>query len=161
MWQVESEIQKLMAFAQDRQIEMEDVVELVSENLEIDVFEIINAIGEGKKQQAADLIQKFIKTDVSSDEKSSIIQLNALLSEQMRSLAITQDFIKSRISDAEIVKRTGWKSGRVYIMKKIAGRLSPQKVIQTLPKLEALDGELKTSQTPPRVLLDMILAQIF
>src|SRR3989344_4332704 len=50
LWQTESEIKKLIAHAAGRQIEMEDVRELVPENLEVDVFQIINAIGEGKKQ---------------------------------------------------------------------------------------------------------------
>lgn len=161
LWQADSEIKKLMAYAQGRQIEIEDVQAIVPENLEVDAFEIINAISEGKKSQALNLMQKFLRADSASDEKTAVIHLNALLSDQMRSLAITQDFIKSKISDTEIIKRTAWKSGRLYIMKKLAGRLRPQKVLTTLPKLEALDEELKTSQTSPRVLLDMILAQIF
>ncbi|KXK30251.1 MAG: DNA polymerase III subunit delta, partial [Bacteroidetes bacterium OLB12] len=69
---------------------MEDVRELVPENLEVDVFEIINAIGDGKKQEALRLMQEFLLTDSAADEKGSVIQLNALLSDQMRGLAITQ-----------------------------------------------------------------------
>jgi len=60
-----------------------------------------------------------------------------------------------------LIKKSGWKSGRVYIMKKIASRFSSAKILETMKKLEALDEELKTSQTPPRVLLDMIVAQMF
>ena len=161
LWQTESEIKKLIAHAAGRQIEMEDVRELVPENLEVDVFQIMNAIGEGKKQEALGLMQEFLLADSASDEKGAVIQLNALLSDQMRSLAITQDFIKSKIGDDEIVKQTGWKSGRIYIMKKIAGRLSPVKILETMKKLEALDEELKTSQSPPKVLLDMIVSQMF
>lgn len=181
LWQADSEIKKLMAYkgfsnlapspsdgegrgevgTTARLIELEDVRELVPENLEVDVFEIINAIGDGKKQEALRLMQEFLLTDSAADEKGSVIQLNALLSDQMRGLAITQDFIKSKIGDEEIARQTGWKSGRVYIMKKNAGRLSPIKVFETMKKLEALDEELKTSQTPPKVLLDMIVSQIF
>lgn len=161
LWQADSEIKKLMAYASGRQIELEDVQAIVSENLEVDAFEIINAIGEGKKQLVMDLMQEFLRADSAGDEKAGILQLNALLSDQMRSLAITQDFIKSKVSDTEIIKRTAWKSGRLYVMKKISAHLSSSKVLETMKKLEALDEELKTSQTPPRVLLDMILAQVF
>lgn len=161
LWQAESEIRKLMTYARGRQIEIEDVKALVSENLEIDVFEIINAVGENKKQVALDLMQKFLEKDAATDEKSAVIQLNALLSDQMRSLSITQDLLKSKITDDKLAKITGWKSGRIYIMKKIAARFSSSKILETMKKLEALDEELKTTQTPPRVLLDMIVAQIF
>lgn len=161
LWQANSEIKKLMAYAQGRQIEIEDVQAIASENLEVDAFEIINAIGEGKKQLALDLMRSFLEHGSASDEKAGILQLNALLSDQMRSLAIAQDFIKCKVSDTQIIKRTAWKSGRLYIMKKISAHLSSSKVLETMKKLEALDEELKTSQTPPRVLLDMILAQVF
>ncbi|MCL5009174.1 MAG: hypothetical protein M1400_02420, partial [Patescibacteria group bacterium] len=55
---------------------------------------------------------------------------------------------------------TGWKPGRLFVVKKIASRFAAPKVWQTLFKLEALDTELKTSSTPPRVLLDLILSQL-
>ena len=161
LWQTESEIQKLLDLAKGRQVEQEDVVAVVPENLEVDAFEIINAIGEGKKQKALDLMQIFLKAETASDEKGGVIKLNALLSDQMRSIAIIQDFERVKAPDTEIIKQTGWKSGRVYIMKKIALRLPKAKVLETMKKLEALDEELKTSQTPPRVLLDMIVTQIF
>ncbi len=161
LWQAQSEIKKLLAFAAGRPIEIEDVRELVPENLEVDAFEIINAIGEGNRQKTFYLMREFLRADSASDEKAAVIQLNALLSDQMRSLAITQDFLKNKTPDETIIKDTGWKSGRLYIMKKISSQLKSIKVLETMKKLEALDGELKTTQTPPKVLLDLILAQIF
>lgn len=161
LWQAESELNKLMAYAAGRQVEVEDVQAIVPVNLEMDVFEITNAIGEGQKQKTFNLMQQFISQEAAGDEKSAVIQLNALLSEQMRSLAIILDFMKSKVSDGEIIKQTGWKSGRLYIMKKNSARLALPKIQETMKKLEALDEELKTSQMPAQVLLDLILAQIF
>ena len=45
-------------------------------------------------------------------------------------------------------------------MKKIAVRFKPKTVLEFLTKLEALDEELKTSSTPPKVLLDLIVSQL-
>ena len=56
---------------------------------------------------------------------------------------------------------TGWKSGRLFVMKKAALRFAPKKIMETLQKLSSLDEELKTSQTPPKVLLDLIISQLF
>ena len=160
LWQADSEIKKLIAFAAGKEIAKEDVVELVSENLEVDAFQITNAIADKRKSEAFSLINKVLKDQNPSDEKGGVIQLNALLSEQFRNVAMVQDFLNRKIGDEEILRQTAWKSGRLYIMKKIAERFQPKKVLETLTKLGAMDEELKTSQTPPRMLLDLILAQI-
>ena len=46
-------------------------------------------------------------------------------------------------------------------MKKISDRFDQAKVVETLSKLASLDEEIKTSQMPPRVLLELILGQLF
>jgi vacuolar-type H+-ATPase subunit I/STV1 len=180
LWRADSEIKKLMAYkgfpnlspsqsggegrgevgTKAIPIEPEDVRELVAENLEVDAFQITNAIADKLKQEAFLLINKFLKDQNASDEKGGVIQLNALLSEQFRNVAMVQDFLSHKTDDEEILRQTAWKSGRLYIMKKIAERFQPKKVLETLNKLGAMDEELKTTQTPPRMLLDLILAQI-
>jgi DNA polymerase III delta subunit len=119
----------------------------------------LHALAE-KDKRALELISKFLQEQTASDEKGSIIQLNALLSEQFRNVYMAQEFLAGKTSEADILDKTGWKSGRLFIMKKIAARFKPQTISETLSKLAALDEELKTSQTPPRVLLDLILAQL-
>ncbi len=161
LWQVENEINKLLAFAHGREITEADVKLLVENNLEIDVFLITNAIGEGDKALAWQLMEKFIILENESEEKGGIIHLNALLSEQMRNLLVIQNSLEQKASDAEILSLTGWKPGRLFILKKLAQKIKSAKILEILPKLEALDEELKTSQTPPRVLWDLIMAQIF
>ncbi len=158
LWQADSEIRKLIAYANGQEIKEADVNNLVSENGEVDVFKIINAIGDHNKQAALELIGKFLSE---GDTKAQIIQLNALLSEQFRNIYALSDLLARKISDDKILSLTAWKSGRLYVLKKIAGRFKPDIVKQTLNKLAALDKELKTTSTPPRVLLDLILAQLF
>ena len=55
----------------------------------------------------------------------------------------------------------GWKSGRLFIMSKVAARFSATSVLGLLAKLKALDEELKTGSVPPRVLLDLIITQLW
>jgi DNA polymerase III delta subunit len=161
LWQVNNEIEKLIAYAGSKTITEVDVQLLIEANLEIDAFEITNAIGEGNKSLTLALMAKFIGGENENEEKSGIIHLNALLAEQMRNLLLIQNCIENKYSDAQILDLTGWKSGRIFILKKLAQKIKPAKILGILPKLEALDEELKTSQTPPRVLWDLIVAQIF
>ena len=160
LWQAESEIRKLLAFAGNKEIREQEVAELVLENGEVDVFDLTNAIADNQKQKALALLHNFLKQQTGSDEKGTIIQLNALLSEQFRNVAMIQSFINSKTSESEILEQTGWKSGRLFVIKKVAARFPAKKVLETLNKLEALDLELKTSSTPPRVLLDLIVSQL-
>jgi len=161
LWQADSEIQKLLACSSAGEISENDVNNLVSENLEIDGFKITNAIGDGRKQEALDLIGHFLSEQTGSDEKGSIIQLSALLAEQFRNVAMVQDFSARHTPESEILEKTGWKSGRLFVMKKISSKFPSKKVMEFLKKVEALDTELKTTQTPPKVLLDLIVAQLF
>ncbi len=160
LWRVESEIQKLLAYANGQEIQPNHVEALVYEEIPIDALEITNALGEKNKQRVLTLMHGFLNADTASDEKAGAIQLSALLAEQLRSVAIVQDFLHARVPESVILEKTGWKSGRLFIMKKVAS-LYPQKTITgTLVKLDALDTELKTSSVPPKVLLDLIVGQL-
>ncbi len=160
LWQADSEIQKLIAYAGTGEISVSDVLALVSENVEVDVFDLTNAIADNQKQKALELLHGFLKDQAGSDEKGAIIQLNALLSEQFRNVYVVQDFLSRKTAETEILDKTGWKSGRLFVIKKIATKFPPKKVLELLNKLAALDEELKTSSTPPRVLLDLIVSQL-
>ena len=157
----DSEIRKLLAYSQNKMISPESVKELVSENGEVEVFDLTNALGEGDKLRSVSLMHRFLKDLSFVDEKSAVIQLNALLSEQFRNIYMVQNFLEQKVSEDKILEQTGWKSGRLFIMKKMAGKYPSLKIRETLSKLQSLDQELKTSQTPPRVLLDLIIAQLF
>ena len=161
LWQADSEIKKLITFAGQAEITAGDVKELVGENSEVDVFDLTNAIADNQKQKALELLHGFLKKAMGSDEKGAVIQLNALLSEQFRNVAMVQDFLAAKKSESQILDTTGWKSGRLFIMKKIASKFSAKKVLEFLNKLAALDEELKTSSLPPKVLLDLIVIQLF
>ncbi len=161
LWQADSEIQKLLAFAEGGEISRQAVLDLVPENAEVDVFDLTNAIADNQKQKTMELLGRFLKEQTGGDEKGSIIQLNALLGEQFRNVAIVQDFMAVKKPENEILDATGWKPGRLFVMKKIASRFPAKKIIDLLNKLEALDEELKSSSIPPRVLLDLILSQLF
>lgn len=161
LWQADSEIQKLKAYANGKGVTQGDVEQMVGETREADTLSIVNAIAEQDKFAALSMVKTFLQTDVASDEKSRIIQLSALLAEQFRSIFMVQGFLKEGITESEILQKTGWKSGRLFMVKKTAVRFAEKKVSDLLHKLEMLDEELKSSNTPPSVLLDLILVQLF
>ncbi len=159
LWQAHNEIKKLLALGEGTFDEVL-IEESVSQQSEPDVLAIVNAIAEGKKQEAMTQLQEFISAGAAAGEKESIIHISALLSEQFRNVAMIQSFQKSGAREQDILDSTGWKSGRLFVISKIANRFDQKKVLEALEKLSLLDEELKTGNTPPRVLLDLILVQL-
>lgn len=161
LWQAENELQKLACHAAGAEITEADVASLVNLNEEVDAFELTNAIADGNKQKALFLMDRFLRQQSGGEEKGAVIQLNALLAEQFRSVAIVHDLIVQKKSEVEMLEILGWKSGRLFIMSKVAARFSATSVLGLLAKLKALDEELKTGSVPPRVLLDLIITQLW
>lgn len=160
LWQADAELRKLAAYTIGREINVEDIELLVFKNESSDVFDLTNAIAEGQKYQALFLMHKLLGLQTGAEEKTAIIQLSALLAEQFRSVAMVQSFLHDHKNEDAILELTGWKSGRLFMMKKVAQKFTPVKVLDFLNKLKALDEELKSSSIPAKVLLDLIVSQL-
>lgn len=155
----QNELEKLKQYSAEDLI-TEKAVELLVEPITgVDVFELLNAIATKNRKQALSLLQNYFATET-ADEKANAIKVVALLSDQFRSLLIALDFTARHLPDAEILKLTGWKSGRLFIMKKLSKNFSIKQVSSALAKLGNLDRELKTGSMPPHVVLDLIIADI-
>lgn len=161
LWQTDAEIRKLVALAAGREISSDDVEALVSAEIEVEGIEIANAIADNQRRKTLELVDRFLKNMAGTDQKTGVIQLCALLAEQFRNLAALRDFLSRQVPESKILELTGWKPGRLFVLKRVVSHFSADKIWQTLNKLEALDEELKTSSTPPRVVLDLILSQLF
>ncbi len=155
----QNEIEKLKHFASGKSITAEMVGELVVSVSGVDIFALLNAIATKNRKQALILLQNYFDTET-ADEKANAIKVAALLSDQFRSLLIVVDSNERRMPDEAILEITGWKSGRLYIMKKLSRNFTAQQLKQALSKLENLDRELKTGSMPPHVVLDLIIADM-
>ncbi|HMQ01649.1 MAG TPA: hypothetical protein PKD79_01090 [Candidatus Doudnabacteria bacterium] len=153
------ELLKLSSYAGKEAITTAMVEELTAQDLNIDLFALLNFIGAKNKQQATKLLQNYFE-NTGEDEKTSTIRLVALLSDQLRSMLIVKDLSSQGLSDAGILQATGWKSGRLFIMKKLGSNFTVEQLQKALTKLYSLDKELKTSTLPPRVIINMIVAVI-
>lgn len=159
----QSELQKLKSYAASEVNSgavTKEMVALLTETASgVDVFALLNAIATKNKRLALQMLETFFETET-ADEKANAIKVTALLSDQFRSLLIAIDSDNRRIPDEAILKMTGWKSGRLFIMKKLSRNFTAPKVQQALSKLDNLDKELKTGSMPPHVVLDLIIADM-
>jgi len=159
LWQFDTELRKLGAYAGEQAITQEMIDELATKNTETEAWDITNALAERNTKQAFVAMEKFF-SDQSTDDKAKTIQLNALLADQFRNILLVQDFLTRKVPDNVILEQTGWKSGRLFIMKKLAGKFKPAQLLSILDKLERLDIESKTTTAPGQTILQLIVAQL-
>lgn len=157
---VHNEIQKLLTYADGQEITEDMVKALVRNNAVPQVWDIIDAVGKRQPALVLSIMQRYLDSDGNSDEKAKIIQLNALLADQFRSLLLVKSAQSIGMPDDIILEKTEWKSGRLFVMKKLSAPFQEKALVSLLTKLEALDVELKSSSVPPKVLVDLIVSQI-
>ncbi len=159
LWQVDSELRKLAAYVGDKPIDRAAVDLLTTKNTELEAWDITNALADRNMPGAFLAMEQFFANDA-LDDKAKTIQLNALLADQFRNILLVQDFTGRRVPEAAVLEQTGWKSGRLFIMKKLAGKFQTRQLLSILDKLERLDIELKTTTTPGQAILQLIMAQL-
>lgn len=155
----QNELAKLNSFAGGKTITSVMVSELTESISGVDVFELLNAIATKNKKLALQMLEQHFATET-TDEKTTAIKMTALLADQFRSLLIATDATNRNLPDAKVLELTGWKSGRLFIMKKLSRNFQVAQLKQSLAKLENLDKELKSSTMPPHVVLDLIIADM-
>jgi DNA polymerase III delta subunit len=160
LWQADQELVKLLTYAHGAAVDEAMVTMLSTRQYDTHAWTITNALAERQGAKLFTLLEAFFHEADTTDEKTKTIQLTALLAEQFRSILLVQAASVERQSDEHILELTGWKSGRLYVIKKLAQKFETKVVRDFLSKLEHLDIELKTTATPPRILLDMICAQV-
>lgn len=151
------ELLKLSSHADQLSITPEMVSQLTPQDFAIDMFALLDLIATGQKAQASKMLEQYYEAS-SEDDKVLTIRLAAILSEQLRGLLITKQLLGNGLTDKQIIEATGWKTGRLFIMKKLSKNFSEQSLSRTLSKLFNLDKELKSSTLPPKVVVGMILA---
>lgn len=152
-----NELSKLITYADGAVITPTMVELLTVPAAAIDVFALLDAITKKQKSQAMQMMATFFEV-ATGDEKTKAIQISSLLADQMRNLLLVKDAIEQRMSDSEITSATKWKSGRLFVLRKLSAQLTKQQIRSVLTKLENLDLEMKTGTLPQHVVLDVIIA---
>ncbi len=117
LWQLYSELAKLCTYAAGQPITRQAIDAVTTRNDLVESWDIVNALAERNQTRAFALLEHYYTIAEAVDEKTKTIQLNASLAEQFRSLLLVADAVQQGLPDSEILEATGWKSGRLFIMK--------------------------------------------
>lgn len=154
LWQVDNELRKLILYRfASKSIILADVEEVVSANLSQNIFDLTGAVAEGEAEGAAKILERITAGAGASDLKNRIIQVVGATASQIRSLLLVKDLEGQ--DPREIAKALQWKEARVWINLKLAKKFRKERLIQLLSDLKAIDFRLKTSEEPPKLLLNL------
>jgi DNA polymerase-3 subunit delta len=148
----ENELLKLLAYANySREVEYPDVVLLVADGAETNIFDMVDALGERKSQTAAQLLNRLLEDDDPGRVFGMVVR-------QFRLLIMAREVIEAGGSEAEIARQV-----RVHPF--VARKLNTQARRFAAPDLESIyrrlleiDRGVKTSQLEMPVALNMLVA---
>lgn len=151
---ISNELDKLAAYRGGLPIRVEDVEELVSYDREIRIFTAIDALVEGRVDQAMKNIHQLLKLGRSPG------YILAMIARQVRLLILAKDLKSRRVPTAELGSRLGL---RGYPLRKTLDQektFTVHRLKNIHQKLLDTDIRIKTTGTDERLILDLLVTEI-
>ncbi|MBX4191392.1 MAG: hypothetical protein KW804_01175 [Candidatus Doudnabacteria bacterium] len=156
LWQVYSELLKLSSMTAN--IDVREVNAMVKPKIPDSVFALTEQMVAKNQKGAFQALENFLANQT-AEEKTSMIKIIALLSEQLRSLLIVSILAEEGMDNDAIAEQLGWTSGRVFITARNARNISLPKLKQLLANLLIIDQRIKSSDTNQKLDLNLFLAK--
>lgn len=156
LWQMSGEIDKLINYCQNRQIDNPDIELLVKAKFDDNIFNFVDALSNRNKKLAFKLLsdQFNLQTDA--------MQLFGMLIRQFRILLLTKDLSEKNPYLTKDVLSRDLKIHPFVAQKSLiqAKNFTTDKLKEIYQTLLEIDYKIKTSTAKPRLLFDLLIAQI-
>lgn len=150
----DNELYKLIAFVGDRSVTEADVAQLTPYVAEVVVFDMVDALAEGRGEKAARLAHRLL------DQNEDLFGLLAMITRQFRLLLLVRDYLDEggRSDEGSVAKTVG---AHPYVAKKLLGQVRhfdyPQ-LVKIYTTLYTTDVRIKTGEIQPELALDLLIA---
>jgi DNA polymerase-3 subunit delta len=151
LWEMESEINKLVNYKNGALIKTEDVELLVKSKIETDIFKTIDAIASKNKKKAITLIREHLQ------EGDAPFYLFSMINFQFRNLLVVKDLIERNLSPY------GAKNIHPFVIKKsiiLSGRFSFPELKKIYQRLSEIDFDVKVGKIDPGTAIDLLISEI-
>ncbi|MBD3359742.1 MAG: DNA polymerase III subunit delta [Candidatus Buchananbacteria bacterium] len=156
LWQLTSEIEKLVNYCQTKQITPTEIEKLVKAKYDDDIFKLIDSLGNKNKKQALKLISDQINSGANEIYLLSMLirQFKILLlikDLQNNNQSLTKDQIAKELKIHPFVAQKALSQAQNFTLNQL------KNIYQLLLNI---DLQIKTSSTKPKLLFDLFIAQI-
>jgi len=147
-----NELRKLMFYVEDiDHITLATIKEVITKNIEDNVYEISNAIFQNDRSKALSVYNDLVSYG------EDPIQVLGMLTSKYREIMQVKQLKKAGYDKAEIANYYNVSSGRAYYMLKNANQVKETVVIKHLKKLETLDFQIKSGRIDKKTGLELFL----
>jgi DNA polymerase-3 subunit delta len=153
LWAMSNEIDKLLLYAQGRNIEENDVRQLVSYAQEANIFALVDAVLEGQPKIAHRILHRLYQ------EGASSVYILVMITRQFRLIVQTKE-LSSRLSPSQIQAKLGLKS---YALDKTLDQAKSydfERIRQAYGRLLKADVDIKTGRYNDRIALELLIAEL-
>ena len=155
LWALWQELKKLALYAEGRRVEDEDVRALTVAARESSVFTLVDAVVEGRPDQALRLLEQLL------DQGAAAPYLLAIITRQYRNLLLAKEMLRDRHQAGEIGGRLGIVSrfalGKVLEQ---AGRYPPAKLEASYRRLLEADASIKSGIYRDELALEVLVPDL-
>ncbi len=154
LWQLSNELDKLIAYADNKMIGPKDVEEMVQAKLDENIFGLADAIGANNKALAVKLLNEQLACGLNE------IYILTMIVRQFRILAQLKSLAEQELTQAQMVKQTKL---HPFVVKKtlpLVNKFTLDKIKDIYSKLTDLDRKFKSTSLPKQTLIDLFIMGI-
>jgi DNA polymerase III subunit delta len=154
LWAMDGEIQKLLLYGRERPINEDDVRKLVSCVQEANIFALVDAVAEGRTEQAQKILHRLY------DEGETPIHILTMITRQFRLIALAIDLRKG-LSRPQIQDKLGLKAS--YAVDKTLSQAKLydfEGIKRAYDKLLQTDLAIKTGRYGDKLALELLVTEL-
>jgi DNA polymerase-3 subunit delta len=153
LFTVVRELEKLAAYAGDKELAAEEVAEVAATSRLDNVYEMVRHVGEGR---LADALTELRRLLLAGERPESMI---GLFARQVRLIWLARELRAAGLAAAEIASRLRVPPFYVGEYLAAADRLPPERLAALHRQLSELDHGVKTGRLPPSLALELFAAR--
>ena len=155
-----NELEKLIAFVGDKgRITQDEINELVRHSREHSNFELTDAVVDGDRKKALNLLHRIFDNASENPQTLSLMILGALASNFRRMLG-AKELMKQNAPNSEVAKIVGMSPYAVGRFNERVRRVETEQILKGIQRIAATDVALKTSMATPRLLLEFLICEL-
>jgi len=155
-----TELDKLMAYVGERgRIGRQEVDELVLNSREHSNFELTDAILEGDRRRALNLLDRIYANASESPQSLSLMILGAIASNYRKMLG-AKELMRQNAPNSEVAKAVGMPPFAVTRFNERVRKIETERIVRGITRIAETDVALKTSLATPRLQLELLICEL-
>jgi DNA polymerase-3 subunit delta len=155
-----SELDKLINYAGGKgRIGREEIDELVLNSREHSNFELTDAILDGDRRRALNLLDRIYANAAERPETLSLMILGAIAS-QYRKLLVAKELMRQNAPNSEVAKAVGMSPYAVTRLNERARKAETERILKGIVRIAETDVALKSSLATPRLQIELLICEL-